>query len=430
MDIFRTGSNVKIIHTSDWHFGKSFGPMSLRADQEAFADWFVDLVRSERPDLVVIAGDLFDRAIAPVESIVLFWETIRRLLATGTVIAAITGNHDAPDRVAPFPDLLDNNGLYLRGGYSRAGEVITHVFDDGPLDLILLPFLDPNAAPDSFPGAFDPLVAGSNGEMEPEPQVQVEQGSHGVTDSLIARRRSRTHASVLTDAIAIAMPEMQSPRSIAVAHAFVTGSITSDSERQLAIGGSSEVPAEIFDHFSYTALGHLHRSQSAGGDSIRYSGTPLAYSFSEEGPKSIVSIDMAAGGVCKVETIPVGVGRRVCTIRGTIEELVDPDRFPAAKDQFVRAEITNRDTVLDAKARLADVYPFVVEVQLLPEGAQPVSGAAPVAISHFEPIDVVRNFWEIAEGEPPTEAVEDALTTAVAHAMARANLQPEAGIAQ
>ena len=138
---------MKIIHTSDWHLGRSFGPLSLLSDQEAFVDWFVDLVTDEAADLVVIAGDLYDRAVAPTDAIGLFRDAIGRLLATGTVVAAITGNHDGADRVAPYSELLDLSRFYLRGGYDRVGSVITHDFTDGPLDLVLLPYLDPRAAP-------------------------------------------------------------------------------------------------------------------------------------------------------------------------------------------------------------------------------------------------------------------------------------------
>ncbi|MCZ7631255.1 MAG: exonuclease subunit SbcD [Microthrixaceae bacterium] len=138
---------MKIIHTSDWHLGRRFGPVSLEADQQAFADWFVDLVADHHGDLVVIAGDLYDRAIAPTSAIDLFTDTVARLLDTGAVVAAISGNHDGPSRVAPYDDLMDRSGFYLRGGYRNAGEVIRHEFSDGPLDLVLIPYLDPQGAP-------------------------------------------------------------------------------------------------------------------------------------------------------------------------------------------------------------------------------------------------------------------------------------------
>ncbi|MFM7508519.1 MAG: exonuclease SbcCD subunit D [Actinomycetota bacterium] len=156
---------MRIAHTSDWHLGRSFGEVSLRDDQARFCDWFVELVREEACELVVIAGDIYDRAIAPTESIDLFRDTVRRLLATRAKVVAITGNHDAADRVAAYSELLDQSGLLLRGGYDRIGEVIPLPASDGPLDLVLLPFLHPQNAPDGFgtdPAARDTYEHGDS----------------------------------------------------------------------------------------------------------------------------------------------------------------------------------------------------------------------------------------------------------------------------
>ena len=122
---------MRVIHTSDWHLGRSFGPVSLRRDQEAFCDWFVATAVEHRADLVVIAGDLYDRAVAPTESIELFRATVRRLRAANIVVAAISGNHDGADRVSPYDDLLDAGGMYVRGGYEGVGRVVTLTFADG-----------------------------------------------------------------------------------------------------------------------------------------------------------------------------------------------------------------------------------------------------------------------------------------------------------
>ncbi|MGA1495279.1 MAG: metallophosphoesterase family protein [Rhodothermales bacterium] len=141
---------MRIIHTSDWHLGRSFGPVSLRDAQERFCDRLVAVTREEQIDLVVIAGDIYDRAIAPNEAIELFRDTVRRLRDAGSIVAAISGNHDGADRVSPYDDLLDASGVYIRGGYEGVGRVVTHEFSDGPLDLVLVPFLDPQGAPDDF----------------------------------------------------------------------------------------------------------------------------------------------------------------------------------------------------------------------------------------------------------------------------------------
>lgn len=388
---------MRIIHTSDWHLGRQFGPMSLRADQEAFCDWFVQMCHDQDAELVVIAGDLFDRAVAPVESIELFRETIHRLLDAGLAVAAVTGNHDGADRVAPHGDLLDLSRFYLRAGYQRVGDVITVECSDGPLDLVLLPFLDPQAAPDDYgiPTAAD------------------DEGGDVDLEALVERRRRRTHHSVLETACDRAVGRLVSPRSVAVAHAFVAGGLPSDSERQLVVGGTGEVSADLFRPFSYTALGHLHRPQLvAGREQVRYSGTPLAYSFSEQHQKSVTVLDMDPGGAVEVTEIPVGVGRSVRTLTGEIAELLEPGRHPDAHDSFVRAVLTDRETVLDAKARLSEVYPWIVEVRLQPRDLPDSTPEAPTDIADLAPIEAARMFWTVAEGSPPDAEIDGLLVEA------------------
>lgn len=379
---------MRILHTSDWHLGRSFGSVSLSSEQERFCEMLVEMVDSEGLDLVVIAGDIYDRAIAPTESIELFRETVRRIHATGTTIAAISGNHDGADRVSPYDDLLDASGVYIRGGYEGVGRVVRHEFADGPLDLVLLPFLDPQGAPDQLGQSSD--------------------------NSPIERRRRRTHHEVLEAAIDLAIPSLSSPRSLAVAHAFVTGGSTSESERQLEVGGTGEVSANLFNRFSYTALGHLHRPQNIARETVRYSGTPMPYSYSEDHQKSVTIIDLDVAGSSTVSTIDINVSRGVRTVTGTIEELIEPSRHPEAHDHFVRAIVTNRETVLDAKAKLETIYPYVTEVLLQPAGGTLTTIDGPrISVNELQPLDAVTEFWTDLEGGPPEGELLDILTSAV-----------------
>jgi len=385
---------MRILHTADWHLGRSFGPISLSGEQERFCDLVIDIVNDQAVDLVVIAGDIYDRAIAPVDSIELFRDTVRRLRSTGAIVVAISGNHDSADRVSPYDDLLDGSGVIIRGGYEGVGRVVRQEFLDGPIDLVLVPFLDPQAAPDNF---------------------GVEQGADGLPDDgdLLARRRRRTHQSVLTAATSSARARVTAPRSLAIAHAFVAEGVKSDSERALEVGGAGTVSASTFDGFSYTALGHLHQPQYITRNTLRYSGTPIPYSFSEDHAKSVTIVDMDAAGACRIDTVEVAVGRGVRTISGTIEELLDPTRHPDAHDLFVRAFITNRETVLDAKARLERVYPQVVEVRLEPpSGSQPPPGPPP-GDPELPPLNAVKSFWAEMEGSEPDGEVLEILTAAV-----------------
>ncbi len=393
---------MRILHTSDWHLGRSFGPISLADDQQAFIEWLIQLCAAERIDLVVIAGDLYDRAIAPIEAVVMFRQALVRLQAAGHTVAVITGNHDGADRVAAYDELMDVSRVYVRGGYAKVGEVISLQFADGPLDLVLLPFLDPQAAPDDLVDItlVDTSVIADDDDAD-----------------AFERRIRRTHHSVLAAAIHAAQPHLSAPRSLAVSHAFVAGGTASDSERQLAVGGTTTVDLALFDGFSYTALGHLHRPQSLA-PGVRYSGTPLAYSFSEEHPKSVTIIEMGSAGECSIAEVAIPVGRAVCTVQGTMDELLAAPL--ALSNTLVRAIITDPGVVLDAKQRLAAVYPFVVEIVLAPPVAEGVGASGTVldrrVVSATEAADA---FWRESIGEQPTPSQQALLHAAITDAEAK-----------
>lgn len=381
---------MRILHTSDWHLGRNFGPVSLLADQAAFIDWVVGLCATEEVDLVVVAGDVYDRAIPPTEAVVLFREALVRLQAAGHVVAVITGNHDGADRVAAYDELMDASRVYVRGGYAKVGEVIALEFADGPLDLVMLPFLDPQAAPDS--------LAAAPGDD---------------SDDAYERRLRRTHQSVLAAAVEAAAPQRRGVRSLAVSHAFVVGGETSDSERQLSVGGSGTVEMAVFSSFSYTALGHLHRPQQLG-PAVRYSGTPLAYSFSEAHEKSVTLVDLAADGTCAVRAVRVPVGRPVLTVEGPIADLLRHEPTAAQRDSLVRAVITDPGVVLDAKPRLSQVYPHVVEIVLRPPVAGAgVGGGEAVDRRVVSATEAADAFWLASVGAPPTPEQAELLHAAI-----------------
>jgi exonuclease SbcD len=370
---------MRVLHTSDWHLGRNFGAVSLHDHQVAFVDWLVAVVVAEQVDLVAIAGDVFDRAVPPTPAIDLLRSALLRLRAAGAQVALIAGNHDGPERMAAYDVLLDPSGVIVRGGYRCAGEVVTLEFADGPLDLVMLPYLDP--------------------VLEPVEAMVGEVGE-------VVERRRRTHHEVLAAAAERARLALRSPRSLALAHAFVVGAsgtaAVSDSERQLTVGGTAEVRAEVFAPFSYTALGHLHTPQQVGGPTVRYSGTPLAYSFSETAAKQVVLVDLAADGVADVIELPVPVGRGVSTVRGTIDELLAAAPS-AAVQHWVRAVVTDPVPVLHSKTRLAEVYPHIVEVDW-----QPVARAgqpAALAAEHrrrLSPAEVVEAYWAELHDVAPT----------------------------
>jgi exonuclease SbcD len=392
---------MRVLHTSDWHLGRAFGPVSLQQHQAAFIDWLAEVVAAEQVDLVVVAGDLFDRALPPAWAVDLLRDALLRLRGAGAHIALISGNHDGPERVAAYDVFVEQAGLFVRGGYRGAGEVLTLAFSDGPLDLVLLPYLEP---------ALEP-AAGNEHDPPPPPAEADEAGEV---------RRRRTHHDVLAAAASRAAVALRSPRSLAVAHAFVVGGqgvAVSDSERQLTVGGTAEVGVEVFAPFSYTALGHLHTPQQVGAPHVRYSGTPLAYSFSETVAKQVVVVDLAADGTVGVTEIPVPVGRGVVTLRGTMAELLALPQ-PDAVVRWVRAELLDATPVVDAKVRLAVVYPHIVEVDWRPPAR--TEGADAVPVDHrrrLGPAEVVHEYWADLHGAEPTPAELAALVHGIDKAM-------------
>lgn len=394
---------MKILHTSDWHLGKKFNDQEpLIEFQAAFLDWLVDVVRDEAIDLVIVAGDLFDRAYPPQDAIRLFRDGLRRIRdarATSSspndrvLVAAIAGNHDSqPERVAPQGSLVDVSGVYIRGGYDAVGEVIALPFADGPLDLVLLPYLDPIAAPDVL------------GEGEETPRD---------ADEAMERRSGRTHEMVLGQAVRAAWPRITSPRHVVISHAFVIGCQVTDSEKPESVGGAAAVRGSLFAPFSYAALGHLHRPQIVDENStIRYSGTPLAYSFSEEHDKSVTVIDLAADGSCRaVQTIPIPIGRRVMTIKGTMDDLLTRPAVAGEKERFVRAIVTDTTPVPNMKARLRDRYPHIVQTVLMAVYPVPSPQVNPQSVRN--PGKLSRQFWEIATGSVPDAMEQELLDQAI-----------------
>jgi exonuclease SbcD len=377
---------MRLLHTSDWHLGRSLSNQTMHADQVRFVDWFVEVVRQQQVELVIVAGDLFDRAVPPTEAVVLWRSALTRIRQAGARVVAIAGNHDGADRVAAHDGLTDLAGIFIRGGYDRAGELITIDASDGPVHIAAVPYLDP---------VLKPAVAG-DGDDAVKP----------------------THETVLAEALAEARAAAASNRLVAVAHAFVSGGAESSSERHLTVGGTGQVPVSVFDGFSYVALGHLHRPQGfAAAPHVRYSGTPLAYSFSEDHRKEVVLVDLAPDGSATHTYIPVpdSVCRPVATITGTMEQLLGDPSLASLVDHYVRAIITDREFVVDARSKLAARYPYIREIEPRPEGgpATSISVDRGEGRSRRSPLDNARSFWADITGEPATEAEESVMAAAL-----------------
>jgi exonuclease SbcD len=404
---------VRILHTSDWHLGRVFGGHSLLADQERVIDRLVEIVRSERVQVVAVAGDIYDRAVPPAEAVALFRTALVRLRGAGAAVVAIAGNHDSPDRLAAYDGLTDLAGVHVRGGYRRAAQVVEVEAGGETLAVVPVPFLDPVLVP---VGATPRERVG--GETVVGGTVKGETGEtvEGDTGETVEGRP--THTSVLVSHLERVRPLVAGRASLVVAHAFVAGGVGSESERDVTVGGADIVPTGVFAGFSYVALGHLHTPQRMGSR-VRYSGSPLAYSFSETAPKQVVLVDIPRQGRPAVHDVAVEVGRPVATITGRIADLLTDRAHERVRAHWVRARLTDPGYVLDAKRRLAERFPYVVQVELDPSSTADPSSAEPRFGPRRSPVQLAAEFWAATQGAPPDRDEQELLAQAIAHASAQ-----------
>jgi len=374
---------MRILHTSDWHLGRSFGDFNLLDEQRDFLDWLVATAEAEKAELVVIAGDLHDRAVPPAAAVTLFSDAVRRLRAVGAEVVAIAGNHDSGERVDAFDGLVDAGGIVIRGGYRAASTVTVREYSDGPLAIVALPFLEPLLAP-----------------IETRQEI------------LGAGTPRLSHEAVLAHAIGQADVDLpEGVRSLALAHAFVTGAAPSDSERELAVGDSGMVSAALFEPFDYVALGHLHRPQLvAESEHIRYSGSPLPYSFGERHQKVVVSIDLAPDGTVTAHEIPIEVGRPVATIHGSFDEIL---AGPADEDSWIRVELTDTAVIPDAHRALRTKFPWLVEIARVADSAPSGHRLTAAEVRSRPPAELVRDFWTEVSNADASDAIAAVLDRAI-----------------
>ena len=389
---------MKFIHTSDWHLGRRLGEHALIDDQRVFCDWLVDLAVAEGAELIVIAGDVYDRDVPPTEAVALFRSTVKRLVSSGIKVAAIAGNHDSAERLSAYDGLTERSGVLVRGGFASAGQLHRWEFSDGPLAVAAVGFLAPAALP-----------ADRADEVE---AAHLEAGRHGPW---------RTHDRVLAHHLDLARTAAEgAPRSLVISHAFVSGGLAGGSERQLAVGDAGQVAARRFDGFSYGALGHLHVSQKVDGrDQLRYSGSPLAYSFSTDDrtKKEVLVVDMDRSGAVSIEAIPVEAGRPVILRRGRLNDLVAKAPELDERSAYVRVELTDPVLPADARRVLGGHFPHLVEIGHLPDrtGRSP-SQATSSEVRSLDPIEAAKSFWDELSTEPLTSADEKLLGEVLAEA--------------
>jgi DNA repair protein SbcD/Mre11 len=359
---------VRILHTSDWHLGRSFHRVGMLEHQATFVDHLLEVVAAERVDLVVVAGDVYDRALPHVDAVRLADETLARLAASRARVVLTSGNHDSAHRLGFGSRLIDAAGVYLRTDASSVGTPIVLADEHGEVAVHAIPYLDPQALHEPW------------------------------------RLRARTHEAALAEAMRRVRDDLAARprRSVVLAHAFVAGGRPSDSERDIAVGGVSVVSSELFAGASYTALGHLH-GRAVLGDTLRYSGSPLAYSFSESGhTKGSWLVDLGPAGVTDATFVEAPVPRRLSILAGELEELLADPRLESAEHDWVQVTLTDRVRPERPMERLRTRFPHALVLMFAPTGdaaGSPVAGAPRGRTDH----EVALDFVLAMRGEPAAD---------------------------
>ena len=318
---------MKLIHLSDLHIGKRVHEVSMTEDQEYILTKILHIIDDEKPDAVLIAGDVYDKSVPSAEAVTLFDDFLCRLAKRQVPVMIISGNHDSPERLAFGGRLLEGSGIHISPVYDGKLAPITLEDRHGAVDFWLLPFIKPIHVKRSFP----------------------DEEILSYTDAVRAALK--------------ALPLDRARRNVLVTHQFVTGADTCESE-ELSVGGSDNVDASVFDDFDYVALGHLHSPQKVGRETVRYCGTPLKYSFSEAGHyKSVTLAELGEKGDLTLRTLPLIPKRDLRQLRGTFEALTDPEQYRhGANDDYLHIVLTDEEDVPEAIGKLRLIYPNILKL--------------------------------------------------------------------
>lgn len=361
-------------HLSDLHIGKKVNKKSLLEEQEHILDTIVRAVEDRKPDGVLVAGDIYDQPVPSAEAVALFDDFLVRLQSLGTQVFVISGNHDSAERIAFASRIMNRSGVYMSPVY--AGETTPVLLSDdfGEVAIYMLPFVKPATvrywAGEDTIKTYDDAVRYAVGKMEVDP----------------------------------------SRRNVIIAHQYITDAERSDSE-EVSVGGVENVDASVFNAFDYVALGHLHRPQSCSRKTVRYSGSPLKYSFSEvKDKKGIVVVELGKKGDVRMDTIPLEPLHDWHDLRGTYDELTAKSFWDGTpyRDDFVRVTLTDEEDIPDAIGKLRTVYHNLMELQYdnkrTRSGMTTVGGAEKV--HEKTPQELFSELYEKQNGQPMSDDQE------------------------
>lgn len=366
---------MKLFHLSDLHIGKRVNEFSMIEDQKYILKRILDLAEEEKPDGIILAGDIYDKQIPSAEAVQVFDEFITRLAGRAIPVFIISGNHDSAERLAFGGRLLNSRGIYLSPVYDGSVTKIPLKDQYGTVWIHLLSFIRPSTVRHVFENEADL-----------------------VTDVQTAAETVIRHMEIdLKD------------RNILVAHQFVTGASRCESE-DVQVGGLDNIDAAVFTPFDYTALGHIHSPQNVGTDRVRYCGTPLKYSFSEvDQEKSITVVELEKKGTVRTSLLPLKPLRDMRKLRGTYLELTDRSFYrDMNREDYIQVTLTDEDDVPDGLQKLRVIYPNIM--QLLYDNqrtktTQEVDAAQ--AVEKKTEIELFYEFYELQNNQPMTKQQKD-----------------------
>jgi exonuclease SbcD len=373
---------MRFLHTADWHLGKLLHGEHLTGDQRDLLRKLCGIVEEKSPDVVLMAGDVYDRSVPPSEAVELLDDALCELVIELDVpVVAIAGNHDSPDRLDFGSRILRGQGLHVFSKPTAEPGVVTMEDEHGPVHITGLPYAEPPRARHVFG----------------DPEIKTH-------DDVVAAQ---------AEAARDALPEEE--RSIALAHIFAQGGKQADSERTLAVGGAETVRASRFEGFDYVALGHLHRRQSVEEGRIEYSGSLMKYSFDETGhAKSVSLVEMDGDGHCTVERIPLAPERDLRRVEGTLSEIQSgPDPDENERD-YIWATLQNEGPVVDAMSRIRETYPNALHVEHSYRGEEGQLEGLAEEVESLSIKDVFGQFvGHATDREELSEGQEEALEEAI-----------------
>ncbi|MBE6791440.1 MAG: exonuclease SbcCD subunit D [Ruminococcaceae bacterium] len=362
---------MKFLHISDLHLGKRVNEFSMTEDQEYILTKIINIIDETEVQGVLIAGDVYDKTVPSAEAVELFDNFLVRLSKRGLRVFVISGNHDSAERIAFGGRLMDKSGIYMSPVYNGSVEPISLRDEYGEINIYMLPFIKPQNVKRFFP---------------------------------------ESDITSYTDALKTAVESMEADtkqRNILITHQFVTGADRTESE-DVSVGGTDNVDAAVFSGFDYVALGHIHRAQKCGGNEyIRYSGTPLKYSFSEAGDKKTVTvIDMKEKGSISLDLIPLIPKRDMAEIKGNYEELTLKSFWENTSygEDYMHITLTDEEDVPDALTKLRVIYKNIMKLDYDNKRTRTmneIGGAENVR--EKTPLEHFCDFYELQNGQPLSE---------------------------